>query len=188
MLTFAHVERHTNIIRYIIMTRQDISVLGREDVFKTIGSEWMLITATCGERVNTMTASWGGMGWLWNKPVAFLFVRPERFTHEFIESGERLTLSFFTPGHKAALSLCGTRSGRDGDKIAAAGLTPQSLDSGAVTFAQARLTLDCRKLFKTEMTETAFLDREVLARWYNANPGGGLHTIYIVEIEGVYTA
>lgn len=169
------------------MTRQDLSVLGSEDVFKAIGGEWMLITAADGTRVNTMTASWGGLGWLWNKPVAFIFVRPERYTHEFLESAGELTLSFLAPGHKAALQLCGSRSGRDSDKIAEAGLTPLTLDSGAVTFAEARLALDCRQLFKTEMTEAAFIDRDILARWYNAAPGGGLHTIYIAEIEGVYT-
>lgn len=170
------------------MTKQPLSVLGSEDVFQIIGHEWMLITASRGDAVNTMTASWGGLGWLWNKPVAFIFVRPERYTHDFLEASNRLTLSFFAPEHKVALQLCGSRSGRDCDKIAAAHLTPQTLDSGAVTFGEARLTLDCRQLFSTEMTEAAFLDRDVLSRWYNDQPGGGLHTIYIAEIEGVYTA
>lgn len=168
------------------MTKQDLSVLGREDVFSLIGQQWMLITAGREGDVNTMTASWGGMGWLWNKPVALLFVRPERFTHEFIEREGRATLSFFAPGHKAALQLCGTRSGRDCDKIREAGLTPVTLPGGDVTFREARLALSCRVLYRSDMTEAAFLDREVLAKWYNANPGGGLHTVYVAEIEGVY--
>lgn len=132
-----------------------------------------------------MTASWGGIGYLWNRPVAFVFVRPERYTHDFIEREERLTLSFYGEEWRKALQLCGTRSGRELDKSAATGLVPEQLPSGAVTFAQSRLTLDCRKLFKTEMTPEAFLDASILDRWYGP-VRGGLHTIYVVEIEKVY--
>ena len=56
-----------------------------DNLFQTIGKEWMLVTAGTPEKFNTMTASWGGTGWLWNKPVAFVFIRPERYTYEFIE-------------------------------------------------------------------------------------------------------
>lgn len=168
------------------MKKQDISLLGKEDAFHLIGKEWMLITAGDSTSYNTMTASWGGLGWLWNKPVAFIFVRPERYTHDFIEKNERLTLSFFPEEQRAALQICGTKSGRDGDKVKEAGLNAKSLESGAVTFEEARMVLDCKKLFKTEMTDSAFIDKELLARWYNEKPGGGLHTIYVVEIESVY--
>lgn len=64
------------------MKKQDIALLGKEDAFQLIGQEWMLITAGDSASYNTMTASWGGIGWLWNKPVAFIFVRPERYTHD----------------------------------------------------------------------------------------------------------
>lgn len=168
------------------MKKQDIALLGKEDAFQLIGKEWMLITAGDSTSYNTMTASWGGLGWLWNKPVAFIFVRPERYTHEFIEKNERLTLSFFSEEQRAALQICGTKSGRDGDKVKEAGLNAKSLESGAVTFEEARMVLDCKKLFKTEMTEAAFMDKELYSRWYHDQPGGGLHTIYVVEIENVY--
>lgn len=169
------------------MTKQDIDLLGKEDAFKLIGKEWMLVTAGDEKKFNMMTASWGGIGWLWNKPVAFVFVRPERYTHEFIEAAGRLTLSFYPEEMRGALQLCGTKSGRDTDKAEATGLTPVALESGAMTFGEARMTLDCRKLFKAEMTKADFIDKEVLERWYNDTPGGGLHTVYIAEIEGVYT-
>lgn len=168
------------------MKKQDISLLGKEDAFQLIGKEWMLITAGDSTSYNTMTASWGGLGWLWNKPVAFIFVRPERYTHDFIEKNDRLSLSFFSEDYKPALQICGTKSGRDGDKVKEAGLSPKSLESGLMTFDEARMVLDCKKLFKTEMTDSAFIDKELLARWYNEKPGGGLHTIYVVEIESVY--
>ncbi|MCQ2232338.1 MAG: flavin reductase [Paludibacteraceae bacterium] len=168
------------------MKKQDIALLGKEDAFQLIGKEWMLITAGDSTSYNTMTASWGGIGWLWNKPVAFIFVRPERYTHEFIEKNDRLSLSFFSEDYKPALQICGTKSGRDGDKVKEAGLSPKSLESGVMTFDEARMVLDCKKLFKTEMTDSAFIDKELLARWYSEKPGGGLHTIYVVEIESVY--
>lgn len=172
------------------MTKQDISVLGKENAFDLIGKEWMLVTAgkmDNAKSFNTMTASWGGMGWLWNKPVAFLFIRPERYTHQFIDTNDRLTLSFFPEECRKALQICGSKSGRDMDKVKEAGLTATSLESGAVTFQEARMTLDCRKLFKSEMEAANFIDKDILERWYNDMPGGGMHTVYVVEIESVYT-
>lgn len=169
------------------MTKQDITVLANENTFNLIGKEWMLVTAGTQSEFNTMTASWGGIGWLWNKPVAFIFIRPERFTHDFIEKNGRLTLSFFGEDYRQALQICGSKSGRDIDKVKETGLTPSTLPSGAVTFAEARMTLDCRKLFKSPMTADDFFDKTLLQRWYNDKPGGGLHDIYIVEIEELYT-
>lgn len=167
------------------MTKQDISVLGKENAFDLIGKEWMLVTAGTEEKFNTMTASWGGVGILWNKTVAFLFIRPERYTHGFLEENERVTLSFYGEEYRKALQICGTKSGRDTDKVKECGFTPLKLESGAMTFAESRMTLDCRKLFKTEMTEANFIDREILDKQYGAH--GGMHTVYVVEIESVYT-
>ena len=168
-----------------MITQTSLDILGKENVFELIGKDWMLVTAGTKERFNTMTASWGGLGWLWNKPVAFVFIRPERYTHEFIEASPRLTLSFYPENCRKALQLCGTKSGRDTDKVAATGLDPVTLPSGAVTFAQARLSLDCRKLFKTSMQEMNFIDSTLLDKWYAGH--GGLHDVYVVEIEKVYT-
>ena len=192
------------------MAKQDISVLGKENAltvgrasaalgkdetsfdlhslartFELIGKEWMLVTAGTEDKFNTMTASWGGVGILWNKPVAFLFIRPERYTHAFIEENDRLTLSFYGEDYRKALQLCGTKSGRDTDKVKECNFTPLKLESGAMTFAESRITLDCRKLFKTEMTEANFIDCEIIDKQYGAH--GGWHTVYVVEIEGVYT-
>lgn len=168
------------------MTKTTIEALASENQFDLIGKQWMLITAGTVEKLNTMTASWGGFGWLWNKPVAFIFVRPERYTHQFIENSEYLTLSFYDQKFRPALNLCGTKSGRDIDKVKETGLTPTNTDNGSVTFAEARLTLECRKLFKSDMKESNFIDKDVLHRWYNSNPGGSLHSVYVVEIENVY--
>ena len=170
------------------MKKVDLSVLAKEDAFKLIGSEWMLVCAGNKDKFNMMTASWGGLGWLWNKPVVFTFIRPERYTHEFLEREARFTLSFFKDEWKDALKFCGSKSGRDFDKCKETGLKGVALESGAIGFEQSRLTLDCRKLFKAPMTEANFVDKDVLAKWYNANPGGSLHDVYIGEIETIYEA
>ena len=169
------------------MKKTDISRLANEDAFKLIGKEWMLVTAGTPEHFNTMTASWGGIGWLWNKPVAFVFIRPERYTHQFIEANERLTLSFLGAAHRDILNFCGSKSGRDCDKVKETGLIPEQTEHGCIGFKQARLTLECRKLYKGNFKAEEFIDQEALERWYNDKPGGSLHDVYIVEIENVYT-
>ena len=170
------------------MKKVDIKELAKENAFDLIGKEWMLVTAGNKGKFNTMTASWGGIGWLWNKPVAFVFIRPSRYTHDFIEREDRLTLSFYKEDYRSILQFCGTKSGRDVDKVKETGLKPVVLDSGAMTFEQARLTLDCRKLFKSSMEAANFVDKSMLEKWYGPRSGGSFHDVYVVEIEGVFAA
>ena len=165
------------------MKEVELKFLGKENPFELIGQQWMLITAGDKDSFNTMTASWGGLGWLWNKPVAFIFVRPERYTHDFLESGDKVTLSFFPEACRQALQICGTKSGRDCDKVREAGLTPVILEDGAVTFGQVRLTVSCRKLLKSDMKESDFIDKEVLDKWYG---NAGYHSVYVLEIEKLW--
>ena len=133
-----------------------------DNTFKLIGEDWMLITAGAPESFNTMTASWGGLGVLWDKNVCFCFIRPQRYTLEFMERAETFTLSFFTEHYREALNICGSRSGRDGDKVALAGLTPQAgLLTGTTAFAEARLVLECRKLYFQDLNPAHFLDAAI---------------------------
>lgn len=166
------------------MKETTIDALSKEDIIELIARQWMLVTAGTRDSYNTMTANWGGIGFIWNRNVAFVFVRPERYTHEFIDREDILTLSFYAEEYRKALNVCGTKSGRDIDKAAVTGLTPEELPSGTMTFSQARLTLQCRKLFKTEMEDADFIDRSIVDRWYAGH--GGFHTVYVVEIEKVF--
>ena len=156
-----------------------------ENFFEVIGKEWMLVTAGSKEHFNTMTASWGGIGWLWNKPVAVVFIRPERFTHGIIEENEFMTLSFLGNSEEARkiYNFCGSKSGRDLDKAKETGLIPVETDNGSIAFEQSRLTLECRKLYKESMTAEKFLDKDLL-QWYGAK--GGFHDVYVVEITNAY--
>ena len=157
----------------------------KENFFEAIGKEWMLVTAGTKEKFNTMTASWGGIGWLWNKPVAFVFVRPERYTYEFIEKSDYLTLSFLCEANKKIHAVCGSKSGRDTDKVKATGLKPIFTEQGNVLFEQARLSLEGRKLYADNIKPECFLDKESLEKWYD-DAHGGFHKMYIVEIENIW--
>lgn len=156
-----------------------------DNVIQLIGKEWMLVTAGDESSFNTMTASWGGIGWLWNKPVAFVFVRPERYTYEFIEKSDYLTLSFLGEANKKIHAVCGSKSGRDTDKVKATGLKPVFTEQGNVLFEQARLSLECKKLYTDTIKPECFLDKESLEKWYD-DAHGGFHKMYIVEIENIW--
>lgn len=151
-----------------------------ENVFKLIGEDWMLITSGNKDSFNTMTASWGGMGILWNRPVSYIFVRPTRYTYEFIEKSNGYTLSFFSERYRKALTLCGSTSGRDTDKIAEAGLTPQETESGEISFKEARLVLKCRKLYFQDIDPAHFIDSSIEKMYDN-----DYHRMYIGEITGI---
>ena len=150
-----------------------------DNVFKLIGKEWMLITAGQDGNFNMMTASWGGLGFLWGLPVSFIFVRPQRYTFEFMEQHTNYTLSFYSSKYRDVLNLCGTKSGRDIDKVAETGLTPLTMDSGAVYFAESRLVLECRKLYTHDLSAQQFLNDDIPTRAYAAED---YHRMYVGEI------
>lgn len=145
--------------------------------FDAIGRQWMLITAGSGEACNTMTASWGGLGVLWNKNVATCYIRPQRYTMEFVDSNDCFSLCFFSEEHRKALALCGRVSGRDCDKIADAGLTVVS-DGKAPYFAEAELVIICRKLHRQRIDPAGFIDSSIESH-YNDD----YHYVIIGEIE-----
>ncbi len=150
----------------------------QDNTFKLIGKDWMLITAGEPESFNIMTASWGGLGVLWEKKVAFCFVRPTRHTYQFIEQSSRFTLSFFEDQHRKILSFCGSHSGRDTDKLKATGLT-SIRDMEFVYFTEARLVLACRKIYAQDIDPSFFLDPRIETMY----PQKDYHRMYVGEIE-----
>lgn len=154
-----------------------------DNIINLIGKDWMLITAGNSLSFNTMTASWGSMGFLWGKPVVTIFVRPQRHTYGFIENNEVFTLSFFSEEYRKALTLCGTKSGRDTDKVKEAGITPYEPAQNCVSFEEARLIFKCKKLYKSLLKEDNFIDKDILPKWYK---DGDLHYVYIAEIEQIW--
>ncbi|UWG98946.1 flavin reductase family protein [Dehalobacter sp. DCM] len=153
-----------------------------ENVFKLIGKDWMLITAGNKEKFNTMTASWGGLGILWNKKVCFCFIRPNRYTYEFMENENTFTLSFLEEKYREVLRFCGSNSGRDVDKIATTGITPIESIHGSVYFEEAKLVMECRKIYTQDLSPESFVEPE-LEKNYN---GQDYHRLYIGEIIDCY--
>ena len=156
-----------------------------ENFFEVIGKEWMLVTAGSKEHFNTMTASWGGIGWLWNKPVVFVFIRSERYTYEFMEENEYFTLSFLGKENRSIYNLCGSKSGREVDKVKETGLNPIVTERGNILFEQDRLGLECRKLFITDMKEELFVHcidvavQRMIARFILINEADGFGGIAV---------
>lgn len=149
--------------------------------FTKIGKEWALLTAGDETASNTMTVSWGGMGVIWGQDVVTVYVRPQRYTKEFIDAADRFTLSFYAPEHKKALGVLGSKSGRDGDKVAEVGFTPFHVD-GTTAYEQADLVLVCRKLYADDIKPERFIDASCDPQWY---PEHDYHTMCIAAIEKV---
>lgn len=149
--------------------------------FSMIGKEWMLIGAEKEGKVNAMTASWGGVGVLWNKNVVFAFVRPQRYTKEFIEASDRFSLTFFDECHKKELQYFGSVSGRDEDKIEKTGFTVEHAE-GAPYFSEGNLAVICKKLYAGSIDPQAILSPEIDKTIY---PDKDYHVVYIGEIVKV---
>lgn len=154
-----------------------------DNVFSLIGKDWMLITSGTVDSYNTMTASWGGMGYLWNKNVCFIFVRPSRYTFEFMEKNDNFSLTFFPEVWRNALTLCGKKSGRDIDKAKETGLNPISGNNNTTGFDQARLIIECKKLYFQDINPEQFLD-PIIEKNYN---GADYHRMYVGEILSIKT-
>lgn len=148
---------------------------------KIISDDWALLTAGKADAWNTMTISWGGLGELWGRDAAFVFVRPQRHTYAFMESADTFSLSFFGGGYKKELSFCGSRSGRDTDKAAQTGLIPLFADN-TVFFEQAQLVLVCRKIAAQDLDPAGFLDKTIEENYAN----GDYHRLYVGEILKTY--
>ncbi len=164
----------------------------RADVFHLFDRQWMVLTAgdLARREFNPMTISWGSLGWIWGRPFVQVVVRPHRHTHGFMDRFDTFTVSAFSEMHRKALNLLGEMSGRDGDKAAAAGLTPVASEKvAAPTFAEAELVLECRKIYRAPFDPAHFLDPSILKEY----PERDYHTVYFGEVvlirgEGKFSA
>ena len=147
------------------------------DIFKQFDKKWALLTAGKEKEFNTMTISWGGLGTIWNKPVATVYVRESRYTHEFMDNNDYFTVSFYPEQYKKTLGVLGSVSGRTMDKINASGLTPVKAGD-SVSFKEAELTLVCRKLFMQRLEEKNMPD-DIVKKLYSTHD---LHDMYIGEV------
>ena len=150
------------------------------DILSVFDKKWALLTAGDSDRFNTMTISWGGLGTLWGKPVATVYVRTSRYTHDFMDTDEFFTVSFYPEECKQILGVLGSKSGRDMDKMKESGLTPVQAGE-SMSFREAEVTLVCRKLFKQQL-DVANMPEDVAKAMYE---GQAPHDMYIGEIVDI---
>lgn len=152
------------------------------NIIKMLTDDWMLITAGNDKKFNMMTASWGGLGRLYNKPVAICFIAPTRYTYQLMESNDTYTLTFYTEAYRNELNFCGSKSGRDTDKVKESGLTPITTPLGNKAFAEAWLIIECRKMVSQNILHDGINNPELKKNW----EGKPMHKMYIGEIINVY--
>ena len=151
------------------------------DVLSVFDKKWALLTAGDKEKFNTMTVSWGGLGTIWGKPVATVYVRKSRYTHEFMEDNDYFTVSFYPEEYRKVLTVLGSKSGRDMDKMQGSGLTAKEAEQ-SMTFEEAEVTLVCRKLFRQELKTENMLP-EIAKTFYTGDAEHDMYIGEIVEIE-----
>ncbi len=153
----------------------------QQNPFTMIGKDWMLITAEKDGKANTMTASWGGFGVMWGKNVAYIVLRPQRYTKEFVDQAETFSLSFLDDRFRPALNYLGSKSGRDEDKIAKTNLT-LAHEEQTPYFAEAKTVVVCKKMYAQAYQPECFIEQGAESTWY---PNKDYHTLYIAEITKI---
>lgn len=152
------------------------------NIIKMLSQDWMLITAGNDTEFNMMTASWGGLGYLFGKPAAFCFINPTRHTYPLMEKYEYYTLTFYTEAYRSVLQYCGSHSGRDKDKVKETGLTPLSTPSGSKAFNEAWMIVECRKLIAQPLSPESIANPEIRTEW----TGKQVNTMFVGEIINVW--
>ncbi len=150
--------------------------------FDKIGKEWLLITAGNDKEIGTMTASWGGVGTMWNKPAVFIFIRPQRYTKKFVDSEELFSISFYDKEYREKLAYLGSHSQKNEDKITAVDFHKTTLDNCPV-FEEANLVLICKKAYSQNLLKERFLNEEYVDTFYKDND---FHEMYVGLIEKAY--
>jgi len=152
----------------------------QDNICRLIGSDWMLITAGNIGSYNTMTASWGGLGHLWDRNVSFCFIRPQRWTFNFVEKSEYYSFSFFDEKYRDVLNFCGSNTGRYVDKAEKTGISPVEGPFGTVYFKEARLVIINKKIYTHDMEREHILAPGVVDEYYP--PDNDIHRMYIGEV------
>jgi len=165
------------------MKEKDISTFN-ENFSELLEKDMGLLTAGTIDSFNAMTVSWGVIGTLWRRNTVTVYVRPSRFTYQFMTKQPYFTLSFFPKNYRDKLTYLGSHSGRDEDKIKKCNLTPVAVKNNAVAFSEARLTFVCKKLYEADFIPEQ-IPETVKNRFYLEKD---FHRIFIGEIVQVLSS
>ena len=153
--------------------------------FTRIGTDWMAVTAGDAQKANTMSASWGTLGVLWGKNVVSIFIRDSRYTKEFMDSHDTISLTYFDmedKENKLALKYFGAVSGRKEDKITSAKMHVDYASDGTPYIDEGNLVLICRKMSATKILPEQFIDASIDSSWYKDKD---YHTMYVAEVTEI---
>lgn len=149
-------------------------------VFDRLYREWALLTAGSIGHYNAMTINWGAFGTLWQKPTVTVYVKPARYTHDFMMEQDYFTVSFFDKSFHNNLEYLGSISGRQTDKLSHTSLTPEKWEN-AVIYREAATTLVCRKIYSLPLAEEG-IPQENVDRYYRTDTP---HTMFVGEVTAV---
>lgn len=149
--------------------------------FDCFDKGWAVLSAGNMDDYNCMTISWGSLGTLWRRPVVTVYVRPSRYTWEYMEKNEFFTVSFFDGRCREDLTTLGTLSGREGDKVSKTSLTPEPVFTAGVTFKEAGRSLICRTIYRQELDRDSMC-KEILEGF---NIMEEPHYMYIGEVMDI---
>ena len=150
------------------------------DIFTLFDKKWALLTAGTKENFNTMTIGWGGLGTIWGRSVASVYVRTSRYTHSFMDNNDYFTVSFYPEAYRKILGILGSKSGRDMDKMHQSGLTPITAGP-SMTFSEAQVTLVCKKLF-VQRLDSKKIPQDIIDRYYTNDAE---HDMYIGQVVDI---
>ncbi len=151
-----------------------------EKIFSLIKNQWFCITASDKDHINPMTAAWGSVGIMWNRPIFSIVVRDTRYTHTLLEQSDSFTCSFFPHEHQDILTYCGKHSGFDVDKVKETKLTPTFFDQ-YIGYEEASLIFCCKKASRTILSPDQFIDDTIIRHYEKRD----YHTQYIGYIEKI---
>lgn len=151
-------------------------------IFNEIGKKGFLLLSGEERNHNSMTVGWASLGYLWKKPMAFVYVRPQRYTYEFMEKYDYFSINFFNEDYTDILQLFGTKSGREIDKMHNPKITPLSFENKVCYYKEADMVLICRKVYIEDLKPENFVDKAFLKNY----PLHDFHRIYYGEIETIF--
>lgn len=147
-------EKERSEFNYVTVSPEDFN----ENIFNLVGKDWTVITA--GESPNSMVASWGGVGIMFNKPVTWCFLRANRYTLEKIRETGTYTMCYFPEEYKEDIMQFGIKSGRDTDKMSQTKLTPMMTPAGAPAYEEAKIIIECQLIAAPTVSKDEFYTQE----------------------------
>ncbi len=153
------------------------------DIFQAIGKQSFLLASGTINHHNCMTVGWAGLGYLWRRPMAFVYVRPQRYTFQLMAQYNYFSMNFFSDNYNNILQLCGTKSGRDIDKMHLPGITPEDYQQQTIYYKEAQIVLICKKIYYQDLNPENLVEKSVLSLY----PLNDFHRIYYGEVTSILT-